>query len=291
MIAFFGTSQYSVQTLDILASKNIKPGLIITTPDKKVGRGLKLTPPPVKIWAEENNVPFLQPENLKDEQFLKTLRAGNFDVFIVIAYGKIIPQEVIDIPRRGALNIHASILPKYRGASPIESQILADEHNIGVTVMQIDAEMDHGSIVAQQYYRPTTAWRKWPMKAEELGHGLVKLGSQLLVEILSDWLEDKIEAKPQDHTQATYTKKITKEDGLIDLSDEAYKNYLKIKAFSNWPGTYFFIEKNGPGRSGKKIRVIIKKARYENGVLYIERVVPEGKKEMDYAEFKRVYLV
>ena len=193
----------------------------------------------------------------------------------MVAYGKIIPQNVLDIPAHGALNIHASLLPKFRGASPIESAILADDRNAGVTIMAIDGKMDHGPIVAQE----KVIVENWPPEARELGDKLVSAGANLLVKILLDWISGKIEAMPQDESLATHAEKIKKTDGQIDLSGDPYQNFLKIQAFASWPTAFFFMERNG-----KKIRVIVKKAKYENGKLEILRVVPEGKKEMDYCE-------
>lgn len=278
-MVFFGTSEYSVMVLERLKLTKIIPKLIVTTPDKPQGRKLILTPPPAKVWALENSVPVAQPEKLKDQKFIESLKKIKPEVFVVIAYGKIIPQEIIDIPRRGALNIHASLLPKYRGASPIESQILADDRNTGVTLMQIDAEMDHGPIIAQRIVRLSD----WPPTTEELGQALVKTGADLLIEILPDWIAGQIKAKPQDHAQTSYTRKIEKSDGLIDLKDNPYKNFLKIRAYTDWPTAYFFTERNG-----KQIRVIIKKAIFKDGKLEILKVVPEGKREMDFSNFSGI---
>lgn len=275
-LAFFGTSHYAVMILDALKNAGLSPSLIITTPDKPAGKGMQLTPPPVKVWAQEQKIEVLQPEKLKEAAFLETLKARNFDLFIVVAYGKIIPQEVIDISPKGALNVHASLLPKLRGASPIETAILQDEKHTGITIMLIDSEMDHGPIIAQK----EVVMDPWPPKARELGKALVEAGGQLLIEVIPKWLAGSIEAKPQDHSQATYTKKIIKEDALIDLSADPYKNFRKIQAYAEWPKPYFFADKHG-----KKIRVIIKDAEYKNDTLIIKRVIPEGKKEMDYSAF------
>jgi methionyl-tRNA formyltransferase len=276
--AFFGTSEYSVQTLDVLKHAGLLPTLIITTPDKPAGKKLELTPSPVKVWSTENNIPFIQPEKLKTEEVIQKLKAGHFDVFIVIAYGKIIPKEILDIPSHGALNIHASLLPKLRGASPIESAILTDKKNTGVTIMLIDEEMDHGPILAQE----EVVVEPWPPKAHELGHKLVEAGSHLLIEMVPKWLKGEIIPLPQDHTQATYTEKIQKNDGLIDLAADPYQNFRKIQAFSVWPRTFFFVERNN-----QKIRVIITEAEFKNGMLNILKVIPEGKKEMNYSDFAR----
>ncbi len=279
--AFFGTSDYSVMILDALKQAGLSPALVIAQPDKPKGRKLVITPPPTKVWALANDIRVLQPEKLKEESFISEIKNANYDLFIVVAYGKIIPQEVLDLSKHGALNVHASLLPKLRGASPIETAILEDEKNTGVTIMVVDAEMDHGPIVAQGKVEISN----WPPKAKELGEKIVALGGELLVKSIPDFIADKTKLQEQDHSKATFTKKINKEDGEIDLSQDAYKNFLKIQAFSEWPTAFFFVEKNG-----KKTRVIITDAKYADGKLEILKVIPEGKKEMNYKDFERSLL-
>lgn len=278
-IAFFGTAHYSVAALEEMKSANMIPEVIIAQPDKPRGRNLIIAPVETKVWAEKNGVAVLQPENLDDAGFAEALRKFSCDVFIIVAYGRIIPQEILNIPPRGALNIHASLLPKYRGASPIESAILADDRETGATLMVMDEKMDHGPIVAQKKIDV----KNWPPTARELGDILVSAGAKLLIEILPDWIAGKIETAPQNENLATYAKKIKKADGLINFADDPYKNFLKIQAYAAWPTAFFFAERNG-----KKIRVIIKKSRFENGKLEILRVIPEGKKEIDYSELLKI---
>jgi methionyl-tRNA formyltransferase len=274
-IAFFGTPEPAVEILEWLKKADMMPQLVVTNLDKPQGRNLVLTPSPVKIWAEEHNLDVYQPEKL-DDAALATLSETAWDLFIVVAYGKIIPQAILDIPKHGSINVHYSLLPKYRGASPVESQILADDRNPGISIMLLDSKMDHGPLLGTAPVSIST----WPPTTTELRRKSNEIAGQRLIDLLPDFLAGKIKPIEQDHSQATYTKKFTKADGELDLSADAYQNYLKIQAFNEWPGTYFFIEKNN-----KKIRVVIKKARYENNTLIIERVVPEGKKEMDYLVF------
>ncbi len=276
--AFFGTSDYSVMVLEKLKHEGLLPKLVVTTPDKPAGKRLELTPSPVKVWAAKENLPLLQPDKLKDPALIEGLKKENYDVFIVIAYGKIIPKEIIDIPPHGVLNIHASLLPKLRGSSPIETAILEDQKNTGVTIMIIDELMDHGPILAQK----EVIVDPWPPRATELGKAIVETGAELLIDVMQQHLDGKLQAQEQNHDDATYTRKIEKTDGLIDLSADPYLNYRKIQAYHKWPTAYFFVEKNG-----QKIRVIIKKAEYNDGALTILRVVQEGKKEMDYSDFTR----
>lgn len=274
---FFGTPEPAVEILEALHAAGHVPALIVTNPDKPRGRNLKLSPPPVKEWAVKHDIPYAQPTHLRDSAFTQQLTAFNVDVFVVVAYGAILPKELLRIPKCGALNVHYSLLPKYRGASPVESQILADDREIGVSILLLDEEMDHGPIVAKR----AVPISPWPPKALELRKKSSEVAGKLLAEILPDWIAGNIRAIPQDHAKATYTRKITSEDRQIRLEDDAYKNYLKTQAFMTW-GTYFFAEK-----SGKKIRVGIKSAELKNGQLVLTRVVPEGKKEMSYEEFLR----
>lgn len=273
---FFGTPELSVEILDYLKKHNLVPVLIVTNPDRPQGRKMTLTPPPVKLWAIQNNIQFLQPESLSDSDFLYKLKTINYQLFIVVAYGKIIPKEVLKIPEKGTLNVHYSLLPKYRGASPIETAILNNDRHVGVSILLLDEKMDHGPIVAQSLV-PVP---HWPPTGQELRMWCNKTASKLLMETIPLWTAGKIKAREQDHASATYTKKISKEDGLIDLKGDPYKNFLKIQAYNESPGTYFFAE-----AGGKKIRAIIKTANFLDGKLLITRVVPENKREMNYDDF------
>lgn len=291
---FFGTSKFSCIILDELKAAGFLPSLIITSEDKPQGRKLVVTPPPVKMWAIENKIPFLQPEKLSDKDFQKVLKgtaSDGADLFIVASYGKIIPRAILDIPTYGTLNVHPSLLPRLRGATPIQSAILG-ENETGVSIMLLDEQMDHGPILAQEKYTPekttATGTADWPPYAPDLEETLAKMGGKLLAKTIPKWVDGKIKPHEQNHAEATYTKKIVKEDGLIDLKDNsktpetAEKNLRKIRAYAGWPSAYFFLEKND-----KKIRVAIKEASLENGELKITKVVPEGKKEMSYEDFLR----
>ncbi len=275
--AFFGTSEFAVIVLEELKSKyQIEPTLIVTTPDQPRGRKLILSPSPVKEWAIKNNILVLQPEKLRDSNFLKELGHDDWDVFVVAAYGKIIPKVILDMPRRGALNIHPSLLPKYRGPSPLQFQILDDEKNIGVSIIKMDEKVDHGPIVIQEKAPLTDL----PHSYKKLESELAELAAKLLAGVLRPWIAGEIQTKDQDEVGVTYTRLIEKEDGLIKLEDDPRQNYLKYLAYERWPGTYFFQEKGG-----KSVRLLIKEAHLQDGRFLIKRVVPEGKKEMDYNLF------
>ncbi len=278
-IAFFGTPHIAVIVLSTLEKAGILPSLVVTNPDEPQGRKMTLTPPPVKIWADEHNITCIQPRSLRDRGETNPLHSHTWDLFIVVAYGKIIPKEMLNIPNHGTLNLHPSLLPKLRGASPIRSAILEDIHETGVTIMLMDEEMDHGPIVAQEIV--SIPQPEWPMRGKDLDLLLAQRGGALLAKTIPEWMNDHITPEPQDHTQATFCGKITKEMGEIDLSADPYQNLLKIRAFDGWPGTYFFTEKNG-----KRIRTKITDAELApNGSLRILSVIPEGKKEMPYDVF------
>ena len=270
-IVFFGSSEFSVYVLDELKIHDILPALIITTPDKPKGRKLVLTPTPVKVWAQNNNIEVTDPNSLKNNyDLMSKLKVKDYELFLVASYGKIIPKEIFEIPEHKTLNIHPSLLPKYRGASPIQSQILEDTKEMGVSIMQIEETMDTGPIVIQKKVDVELLGRK------ELEKVLAIEGARLFAHILPEWLIGAIDPIMQNEDQATYCKKIKKEDGEIqidlnDLTQNARQNLLKIKAFEEWPTAYFFLNEK---------RIIITDATLENDSLKILKVIPEGKKEI-----------
>jgi len=278
IIAFWGSSAFSVHCLEKLKTLGTLPGLIITTPDMPTGRGLILTPTPVKIWAEANNIECLSPGKF-DNDFITKFTSYNLDLSLVASYGKIIPKNILDLPKSKTLNIHPSLLPKYRGPSPLQEQILNDEKNIGVSIILLDEKEDHGPIITQK----EISLPSWPVKFETLEKITAEEGIKLFNEALPNCLSGNTKPIEQNHTQATFTKKVEKTDGLIDIvTGDPYKNYLKICAYSVRPQTYFFVEK-----ANKKVRIIIKDAEYKDGSLIIKKVIPEGKKEMNYTDFLR----
>lgn len=269
---FFGTSRFSVILLEELKTRGIVPDLIVTAPDRPVGRKQIMTPPPVKEWAIENDISTFQPEKLKDEAFIEEL--SQHQLFIVASYGKIIPKAILDIPTQGTLNVHPSLLPKYRGASPIQNQIINDEEHFGTTIMLMDEEMDHGAIITQKEIKIAAA------PYAEVEEILARESAVLLADTLPRWIKKEMVPIAQDHEASTYTKIIKKEDGEISLFDDARTNYLKYLAYSEWPKTFFFFEKEG-----KKMRAIITDASFDNGMFVIKKVVPEGRNEIEYEEF------
>lgn len=281
---FFGTPDVASLTLEILKQAGFIPSLIITSPDKRAGRKMLLTPPPVKIWAEENNIRYIQPEKL-DEEFYNKLKPSYLEpncLFIVVAYGKIIPENILNIPKLGSINIHYSLLPKYRGASPVETAILNGETETGITIQKMEFKMDSGPTIAQEKVDIFP-----DEKAPDLRKRLIKIGAELLVKTLgtpsasgtSPYVGGGWEGVKQNENEATYCKKIKKEDGLINLDDDPIKNYNKFRAYANWPRTFFF-------KDGK--RIIITDVVLENDQFIIKKVLPEGKKEISWEEFKKI---
>ena len=277
---FFGSPDIAVAVLDELETSGLVPALVVTQPDKPAGRGRELTPSAVSVWADERGIDCLKPAKI-DEAFVGELANSEWDVFVVVAYGHILPHALIDIPKRGVLNVHPSLLPKFRGPSPIKSAILAGERVTGVSIMQIDEQMDHGPVIAQG--RVEIEPEDWPIRASILEGILSHEGGVMLAEILPQWVAGELTATSQDDSAATYCTKLTKTDGLVDLTTDAPEAILtKIRALEGWPGAYTFFERNGTS-----IRVLLIDAHIEDGALVLDTVKPEGKQEMPYTDFSR----
>ncbi|MBI5400956.1 MAG: hypothetical protein HZB12_02485 [Candidatus Yonathbacteria bacterium] len=281
-IAFLGTSRFSVIVLEEMAREGVFPSLIITAPPRQKGRGLALAPSEVKVWADAHSIPTLEPEKL-DSEFISQLSSANCQLFVIASYGKIVPRVVLDLPKYGTLNVHPSLLPKLRGASPIQSGILEDvplfsSHETGVTIMLIDEEVDHGAIVTSE----KILMPNWPPKGAELEETLGTLGGKLLVKTIPLWLAGSIIPTEQAHEEASYTKKMTSGSGHIYLDDDPVRMYRKIRAFDSWPRAYFTTVRNG-----REVRVVVTDAHLADGKLILDRVIPEGKKEMLYEDFVR----
>ncbi len=274
---FFGTPARACDFLDPLEGSGLVPSLVVTTPDTVRGRGMEVSAPPVKDWAQARGISVIQPEEFGEKE-AAALRAAAADVFVVIYYGKVLPREILDIPKHGVLNIHFSLLPRWRGTSPVRAAIANDDKEVGTSIMLLDEKIDHGPLIAQK--RITVP--EWPPKASELEDMATLESAKPLIEILPSWLSGDIEARGQNHDVATMCPKYTKEDGLLDLGANAYQNLLKIQAFDTTVGTHAFFE-----RAGKKIRVGIIDAHREGTRLILDTVKPEGKKEMAYEEFLR----
>jgi len=231
-IIFMGTAELSCASLQKLA-ENYSVVAVVTQPDKPRGRELKLQFSPVKTLAEELKLPVLQPLKARDETFIAELRGLKPDLIVVVAYGQILPQSILDLPKFGCVNVHTSLLPKYRGASPIQSAILNGDAQTGVTIMKMDVGLDTGGIISQA---------RTPILKEDnsqtLHDRLAQIGADLLVKTIPDYVEGKILPKPQPVEGASYAAKIKKEDGRIDWNEPAEKILNRLRAFTPWPGAF-----------------------------------------------------
>ena len=275
-IAFWGTPDLTLEYLDTLERIGMTPVVIVTNPDRPKGRGHEMASPSPKLWGNERNIPVLQPEKL-DDAFFATLTSFNLNLSIVVAYGKIISERCINLPTHGTLNVHYSLLPYLRGASPVESAILAGDTQTGISIQKMAFKLDSGPLIAEQ-----TVTIEPSETAPALRTRLTHIAQDVIAKILPKYLKGEITPVPQDESLATHCGKMTKESGEIDQNADAVINYNKFRAHFEWPRTYFFIEQND-----KKTRVIVTDAALVNGAFVIRKVLPEGKKEIAYSDFLR----
>jgi methionyl-tRNA formyltransferase len=270
--AYFGTPYVARDTLAALLDAGFTPALVITSPDAPRGRGLAVTPSETRALAEERGLPVITPARLDDAAIAEITAAGA-EYAIVVAYGKILPEALIRAFPRGVLNVHYSLLPKYRGASPVECALLHGDQETGVAIQRMVFELDAGDLLAL---------RKTPIAPEEttreLRPRLVSLGAELLVETLPAYLAGEIAPRPQEHALATRCGKIKKEAGELSLAGDPRENWNRYRAYAESPGTYFFMT-----REERRLRVKIRGAEFREGHFVPLRVVPEGKGETDYA--------
>jgi methionyl-tRNA formyltransferase len=233
-LVFCGTPRFAVPTLETLAASGFKIPLVVTQPDRPKGRGLELAPSPVKQSALQLRLPITQPDKIKtNDEFRALLTALEPDAIVIVGYGRIIPQWMLDLPPLGNINLHASLLPKYRGAAPIQWAIARGETVTGVTTMRIDAGLDTGDIL-QQRELPIAA----DDTAETIAPRLAAIGAELTVETMSGLHAGSIHPRPQDHAQATLAPILKKTDGLADFSLSALAIFNRIRGFQPWPGVY-----------------------------------------------------
>ena len=298
VLAFCGTPRFAVPTLDKLVSSGFEVRLVVTQPDKPRGRGLELALSPVKSRALELGLPIVQPEKIKNNDEFRGRIAGiGAQAIVVVGYGRIIPQWMIDLPPLGNINLHASLLPKYRGAAPIQWAIACGETVTGVTIMRIDAGLDTGDILLQKEMPISPA-----DTAETLAPRLAMMGAELMVEALRGLEAGAIPPRPQKHAQATLAPILQREDGIIDFQRSAAEIVNRLRGFQPWPGAFTSFR-------GKQLRVWAAKpatAALTPGVMEIEdsrmlagcghdtalellEVQPEGKKRMSAADFMNGY--
>lgn len=227
-LVFFGTPEFAVPTLEALAREH-EIALVVAQPDKPAGRGMKMQAPAVAVKARAMGLPLAQPPRIRNDEFLASIAALKPDAGIVVAYGKILPANLLTIPANGFINVHASTLPKYRGAAPIQRAIEHGETTTGVTIMRVDEELDHGAMLAIE-----TTEIGPDERTPSLASRLSRIGAEALLRVLKTMPE----GTPQDHAAATYAPKIEKSEGAIDWSDPTATIYNKFRAFDPWPGIF-----------------------------------------------------
>ncbi|MGA8150215.1 MAG: methionyl-tRNA formyltransferase [Terriglobales bacterium] len=297
-LVFCGTPHFAVPTLDKLVESGLSVHLVVTQPDRPRGRGLELAHSPVKTRALELGLLVIQPESIKqNEECRAQLDAIHPDAIIVVGYGRIIPQWMIDLPRFGNINLHASLLPKYRGAAPIQWAIARGETVTGVTTMRIDAGLDTGDILLQ---------KEAPIlsedTAETLAPRLATIGAELMVETLQGLENGTIHPRRQDHAQATLAAILRKEDGRIDFHRTAQEICNRLRGFQPWPGAFtIFRKKNLHIWSGRPVEgelasgeLAVTENRLivgcgQNTALELVELQPEGKKRMAARDFIHGY--
>lgn len=299
---FFGTSDFAVPILSVVA-ENLNLMAVVTQPDRPVGRKQEIIASPVKSAAQSMPAKIFQFDSLKSEKALTQLKELGAELFIVAAYGKIIPQSILDLPAKGSINVHGSILPKYRGASPIHAALLNGDTSTGNTITIMDAQMDHGPILATSEVSidPNDDFKSLEKKMSEDG-------ARLLIETLSGYFSGKIIPHEQDHEAATYTKLISKEDGIIDWSSSASAILNQWRAYKYWPGVFTYFN----DKSGKNLKLSLNEIKPTDDISSVEsgtmsfdnsRIVigcgsgsievlsltPEGKKNMPASQFINGY--
>jgi methionyl-tRNA formyltransferase len=294
-----GTSELSENILSALIKNKYNIVGVFTKPDKKIGREQELSSPAVKILAEKSNIPIFQPEKF-DTEAISTLEKLKPDLVIVAAYGRLLPKKALDIPGFGCLNIHVSLLPKYRGPSPIQNSILSGESETGITLILMNEHIDAGDILVQE-----TVAIDPNDNAGNLMQKLSKTGADLMLKTIPLWIERKITPQPQNHSLATFCQMIEREDGHIYWSDDALMIYNRYRALNPWPGIFSFWRKDSELIRLKLLSISLQKTNPQqkynegeifeigddvavqtaNGIIIIKEIQKEGKKPVSVKEF------
>lgn len=301
-ILFLGAPDFSVPSLSVLRTLDfVDIKGVVTHPDKPKGRHLVLCPPPVKLSAERYNLPLYQPERVSSPEFIKKIKGLQLDLIIVVSFGEILTKDVLAIPGLGCINLHASLLPRYRGAGPVSWALLNGENLTGVTTFWLSSKMDSGDIILQREVEVLPSDTRGGLEDR-----LSYIGAELLKETLIKIKDGTATRIPQDESKATYAPKIKKEDGLIDWSKPASIIHNKIRAMNPWPGAYTYI--NGlrveiwdsevidqPSDSSSGTVVLLNEAgigvRTEMGILLIKELQAEGKKRINAVDFVHGYRI
>ena len=294
-IIFMGTPEFALPTLHKLYNSNHNIQLIVTQPDRPKGRGRESTPPPVKQFASENNIPILQPKKCTSLETIKTLGALNADVFIIVAYGQILDSNLLSLPKYFCINLHSSLLPKYRGAAPINWAIINGEMETGVTTMKMNAGLDTGDILLSSKVLINDK-----DDAQSLHDTLAHIGSSLILDTLNQLDSGSLKAICQDQELASYAPKLKKEDGLIEWNQPAIKIHNLVRGLTPWPGAFSFLESKRFKIFKTEIKscdsidqpgVIVRSSDHgievgtKNERIVIKELQPEGRKRMDVKSF------
>jgi len=290
-IVFMGSPDFALSTLRALATASDVVG-VVTQPDRASGRGRELKPPPVKILAQELSIPVVQPEKLKQPEAMEQLRVWSSDLIVVAAFGQILRKDVLELPRFGCVNVHASLLPRWRGAAPINAAILAGDEETGVTIMQMDVGLDTGPMLAKRSIR-----LKPDDTAGSVFQVLSALGADLLIETLPDYLSGKLIPQPQPEEGATYAPMLKKEEGKLDFNSDVNELERRVRAFNPWPGTFMDFDGTnlkvhrahiGQGKASAGQRLIVGNQPAvcaRGGLLVLDEVQPAGKRSMNGKSF------
>lgn len=286
-----GSPDFALPTLQSLA-KNYQVVGVVTQPDRASGRGRELKAPPVKLLAQELNIPVIQPQKLREPEAMQQLAEWDPDLIVVAAFGQILRKDVLDLPKYGCINVHASLLPRWRGAAPINAAVLAGDEETGVTIMKMDVGLDTGPMLAMKRIRI-----KPDDTAGSLFEALSTLGADLLIETLPVYMEGKLTPQPQPDEGTTYAPMLKKEDGLLDFTQPAVDLARRVRAMNPWPGAWFEwngaplkIHKahvgQGKAEAGKKLIEQNQPAvGTGSGVLILDEVQPPSKKPMNGKSF------
>jgi methionyl-tRNA formyltransferase len=290
-IIFMGSPDFALPSLSALAAKYEIVG-VVTQPDRASGRGRELKSPPVKTLALELNIPIIQPQKLREPEAMQQLQAWKPDLIIVAAFGQILKKDVLDLPKYGCVNVHASLLPRWRGAAPINAAILAGDEETGVTIMKMDVGLDTGPMLSKRTIRI-----KPDDTAGSVTQALSTLGADLLLETLPDTISGMITPQPQPEEGATYAPMLKKEDGLLDFTKPAVELERRVRAMNPWPGAFMVLDgavlkihhahvEAGNASAGKRLIVQNQPAvGAGGGVLILDEVQPPGKKPMSGKSF------
>lgn len=285
-IVFMGSPEFALPSLRALARAHNVVG-VVTQPDRASGRGRAVKQPPVKMLALELGIPIIQPEKLRQPEAMEQLRAWNPDLIVVAAFGQILKPEALDLPRYGCINVHASLLPRWRGAAPINAAILAGDEETGVTIMKMDQGLDTGPMLAKRSIRLAR-----DDTAGSVSETLSRLGADLLIETLADYLSGKIVPAPQPVEDATYAPMLKKEDGRLDFTRPAEELERRVRAMNPWPGAFMLWNglplkihkahvRTGNVETGKQVIVdSLPAVGTADGLLVFDELQPAGKKFM-----------